>query len=261
MLDNLIRFLLLVRQARARIGLRRDARWTGPTIYSTPAARFFIRQLTRVQFLVCCLVLAGCGGVVVPQNANTSLSVNSQNISFGDVELNSSSTQSIILTCSGSAPVTITGSKISGAGFIISGLAVPDTLEPGQSVTLNVQFLPTTAGTVTGQLTLTTNSLTDPTVLISLAGAGENQAQNQPYHVSLTWNAPIESNDPIAGFEVYRSSSGNTQYQLLTPSIDAQPNFMDSNVQSGMTYQYYVTTVDSLGVQSVPSNQAEVTIP
>lgn len=238
-----------------------DRRCTDRTIYSTAAARFSVRQLTRALFLVCCLVLAGCGGIVAPKNANASLSINSQNISFGDVILNSSSTQSIILTCAGTAPVTIIGSKLSGEGFTISGLVVPDTLSPGQSSTLTVQFLPATVGTVTGQLTLTTNSLTDPTVQIALTGAGTNQAQNQAYQVNLTWGAPSGSSDPIVGYEIYRSASGNTQYQLLNPSVDAQTSFIDSSVQSGSTYQYYVTTVDSSGAQSVPSNLAEVTIP
>ena len=219
------------------------------------------QRLTLTLLAVCSLVAAGCGGIATSKNAGASLSVNSQSVSFGDVVLNSSSTQSIILTSSGSAPVTILGSKLTGTGFTISGLVVPDRLNPGQSATLNVQFLPTTVGTVTGQLTLTTNSLSDPTVQIVLTGAGGTQAENQAYQVNLAWSAPGGSNDPIAGYEIYRTVSGTMQYQMLNASLDAQTSFIDSTVQSGMTYQYFVTTVDVDGIQSTPSNVAQIAIP
>jgi fibronectin type 3 domain-containing protein len=40
-----------------------------------------------------------------------------------------------------------------------------------------------------------------------------------------------------------------------------QTTFTDANVQSGQTYLYYVTSVDSSGAESSPSNSTTVTIP
>lgn len=194
-------------------------------------------------------------------SANANLSINALNISFGDVALNSSSTQSILLTSSGSAPVTITASALSGSGFSISGLVVPTTLNPGQTTTLNVQFQPTVAGNETGRLTLTTNSVTTPTLQIDLTGAGGAAATQSQYQVGLTWSAPSQGTNSIAGYDVYRSTSGTALYELLNGTITAQTSFTDADVQSGATYQYYVTTVNPQGVQSPPSNIAEVTIP
>jgi hypothetical protein len=208
-----------------------------------------------------CLTLAGCGGVVVSPNTNASLSINAQDISFGDIALNASSTQSIVLTSSGSAPVTITGSTLSGSGFTISSLVIPTTLLPGQSTTLNVQFQPTTAGSETGLLTLTTNSATTPTLQIDLTGAGTATAPQSQYQVSLTWNPPSAGSTSVAGYDVYRSTSGTELYELLNDTVIGPTSFTDADVQSGETYEYYVTTVSPQGIQSPPSNIAEVTIP
>jgi Abnormal spindle-like microcephaly-assoc'd, ASPM-SPD-2-Hydin/Fibronectin type III domain len=196
------------------------------------------------------------------QSADTSgpsLTINAQSVSFGALAVNSSATQSIVFTSSGSTPVTIDAVTLSGSGFTISGLSFPVTLNPGQTATLNVEFIPAIVGSTTGQLTVTSNSLTNATMYIALSGTG--QAQAQAYAVNLAWDAPEGSSNPIVGYEVYRSTSGSAQYQLLNSSVDAQTNFTDSNVQPGVTYQYYVTAVASSGAQSSPSNITEVTIP
>ena len=63
-------------------------------------------------------------------------------MSFGNVGLNSPVTQSVILTSSGTAPVTVSTAVILGAGFTVSGSTLPVTLNAGQTATLNVQFDP-----------------------------------------------------------------------------------------------------------------------
>jgi hypothetical protein len=80
------------------------------------------------------------------------------------------------------------------------------------------------------------------------------------HQVDLSWDAPGGSPVPIEGYNIYRSTGGSSTYQLLNSSIDAQTTYVDSTVQSGLVYNYYVESVDSLGVQSVPSNQVSVTI-
>jgi len=137
----------------------------------------------------------------------------------------------------------------------VSGGTFPVTLNPGQTVTLNVQFDPTTTGVATGQLTIQSNSSTNGTAVISLSGTGT------PPEVDLSWDAPSGSTDPVAGYNIYRSTGGSSAYQLLNSSIDTQTTYVDSTVQSGLTYDYYVESVDSSGVESAPSNQVNVTIP
>lgn len=81
------------------------------------------------------------------------------------------------------------------------------------------------------------------------------------HHVDLSWDAPSSSPVPIEGYKIYRSTGSSSTYQVLNLSVDAQTTYVDSAVQSGLVYHYYVESVDSSGMQSSPSNPASVTIP
>ncbi len=81
-----------------------------------------------------------------------------------------------------------------------------------------------------------------------------------PHQVSLSWNAPASSSDPVKGFNIYRST-GSGSFQRINSSVDDQTTYQDGSVQSGVTYKYYVTTVDGSGVESGPSNSTTVSVP
>jgi hypothetical protein len=187
--------------------------------------------------------------------AASTLSINASSVAFGDVTVNTAVTQSVILTSTGAVAVTVNAPAITGTGFTLAGGTRAITLNPGQTATLNVQFDPSAAGTATGQLTITSNSSTNGTVVLGLSGTGES------YAVDLSWDAPSSSTDPVAGYNVYRALSGTTAYQQLNSSADTQVAFVDSTVQAGLTYDYMIESVDASGVKSVASNIAAVTIP
>jgi fibronectin type 3 domain-containing protein len=128
-------------------------------------------------------------------------------------------------------------------------------LNPGQTLNLYVEFAPTTSGAVTGQLTLASNSSSNPTAKVSLSGTGTSHV------VDLTWNAPSSSSDPVAGYNVYRAPTGTTSFQRVNSSKVAQTAYTDSTVTSGQTYEYMVKSVDSAGVESGPSNTSSVSVP
>jgi len=184
------------------------------------------------------------------------LSVSSSSISFGTVDVNAPATQSAILTASGTAPVTINAASLTGTGFTMSGVSFPLTLQAGQTATLEVTFDPTTAGTDTGAITLTSNCSMGGPMAVSLSGTG----QAASYEVELTWDAPESSGDPVAGYNIYRAVSGGS-FQLLNTSVNAPTAYTDSTVGGGIAYTYQVTSVDAEGNQSVPSNTYNVTIP
>jgi hypothetical protein len=140
----------------------------------------------------------------------------------------------------------------------MSGVTFPVTLNPTQAVTLNVQFDPAVTGLASGQLTIASNSSTNGTVVIPMSGTGEAAS----YSVDLGWDAPISSPDPVAGYNVYRSPSGSSTYQLLNSTVDtATTTYVDNTVQAGLNYDYIVESVDASGVESVASNMIAVTIP
>lgn len=178
-------------------------------------------------------------------------------MAFGNVNLNTLTTQSVVLSSTGTAPVTVSAAAVTGTGFTASGITFPITLNPNQTATLSVQFDPTVAGAATGQLTITSNSSTGSTALVSLSGTGAATF----YQVNLTWDAPTSSTDPVAGYNVYRTPSGSTTYQQINTSVVTTTAYSDLNVTNGQTYDYIVESVDASGVVSVPSNTAVVPIP
>jgi hypothetical protein len=183
------------------------------------------------------------------------LSANSSSVSFGQAALNSVSTQSLTLTSTGTAPVTISSATTSGAGFTTTGLSLPATLPPGNSTTLNLVFKPTSLGTTNGVLVVASNSAGNNSLSIPLQGTAV------PLGIRLSWNPPDSEDDPIAGYNIYRSLEGSSQFQQLNQSPNSPTAYTDSTVQTGQTYNYYVTSVDSSGLESVPSNTTSVTVP
>jgi hypothetical protein len=186
------------------------------------------------------------------------LSVSTTSISFGSVNLNTLTPQSVILTSTGTGSVTVNSATVSGTGFSFSGASFPLTLSPNQSVTLSVQFDPTVAGAATGSLTIVSTSSTNPTTVVSLSGTGQ---QTTAYEVDLSWDAPTNSSDPVAGYDIYRAVSGSSAYQLLNPSVNSSTTYADTTVADSTSYTYYVESVDAEGNQSVPSNSFTVSIP
>ncbi len=189
--------------------------------------------------------------------AVATLNVNATSIAFGNVNLSSPATQSLVLTSTGSAPVTVSGATVTGSGFTVSGSSFPISLPTNQTATLNVQFDPTVAGAVTGQLTITSNSSTGSSSVVSLTGTGAVA----PHVVSLSWSPPASSPDPVAGYNVFRAPSGGSSYTQLNSAALTQTNYTDDNVTNGQTYDYIVESVDAAGIQSVPSNMAVVPVP
>jgi hypothetical protein len=178
-------------------------------------------------------------------------------LSFGNVPVSSTATLSLTLTSSGTAPVTISSAALQGTGFSDSGSTFPTTLNPNQSVTLTVQFDPTAASAATGTLTVSSNSTSGGTTLVTLSGTG-TAVQHE---IDLSWDAPSSSADAVAGYNVYRSTNGGGAFTKMNASPASQAAYTDDAVQSGTTYTYEVKSVDANGVESTPSNEISLTVP
>jgi hypothetical protein len=181
------------------------------------------------------------------------LSFNSTGISFGTTALNTPVTQDLVLTASGTLPVSVTSAVLAGAGFTIPGATFPFTLNPGQTATLHLQFDPKTVGAAAGQLTINSNSVTNSGAAITMNGTAV------AYEVQLNWNAP--SSASITGYKVFRSTGGGSIYQLLNSSAVSDTSYTDTTVQSGDVYDYIVVSIDSSGSASSPSNTTTEAIP
>ena len=114
------------------------------------------------------IALSGTGtAAAVPQ-----LTVSTSSVAFGNVTVKTTSTKSVTLTSSGTGPLTISRASLAGTGFTMTGASFPTTLQPNQSVTLQVSFDPTVAGAATGSITVTSDAASGGTAQIALSGTG-----------------------------------------------------------------------------------------
>ena len=181
------------------------------------------------------------------------LSVDAKTVSFGAVILNQATTQIVTLSSVGKAAVTVKSISISGTGFSLSSVSLPATLNPGQTLVLTLVYKASAAGSQTGLLTINSNSSTNPTLTVNL------NATTGGHRVELSWSPPNSSSDPVSNYKIYRETGSSGGFAKVATT--AQPTYTDTNVQSGTTYHYYVTSVGSSGGESKPSNTFTATIP
>ena len=182
------------------------------------------------------------------------LSLGAQSLNFGSVNVGASQSQTVVVSNSGSANVTISNVSVSGAGVGAAGLIIGLVLVPQQAATFYVTFAPAAIGSVTGSVVITSDAA-NSTTSVAVSGTGSQAAVS--HAVELTWS-PSSSTD-VAGYDVYRGLTSDGPYTMLTTT--AATNYTDTNVQSGQTYYYVLTAVDSSNVQSAFSTAASATIP
>ncbi len=121
------------------------------------------------------------GSFALHLNAATgTLAASMSNLSFLNVPLNGTGTQTVTLASTGTGPVHISGASLTGTGFTLSGVTFPLVLTPGQTATLNVLYRPTATGTATGQLTLASDS-TSGDLVVGLSGKSSGASLSSFY--------------------------------------------------------------------------------
>jgi hypothetical protein len=181
------------------------------------------------------------------------LSVSPATLNFGNVTVGSSATLRATLTAS-KAAVTISSDGSSSSEFVIKGLALPLTLQPGKSVRLSIQFTPNASGTASAQAGFSSNAVNSPTVE-QLTGTG---VATGSHSVDLSWK---ESGGNAVGYNLYRGTSNGGPYSQINTALDASTTYTDSTVVAGTTYYYVATEVDAQGQESAYSNVGQAVIP
>jgi len=180
------------------------------------------------------------------------LTANPTSLSFGSIAMPNSAMKTVTLTNSGDNNINISNVSISGSGFSATGVPAGTILTVGQAATLNVTFAPVATGSVTGNVSVTSNATNSPTVT-SLTGTG-----TASHSAALSWTA---STSTVIGYNTYSSTATGGPYTKLTATPSAGTTYSDTTVQSGQTYYYVVTAVDSNNNESILSNQVTTTIP
>jgi hypothetical protein len=182
------------------------------------------------------------------------LNSSATSLGFANVNIGSSSILGVTFTNAGNSNVTVSNVSISGAGFSASGVSMGQILTPGQTAMLNVTFTPAAAASVTGSVTVASTATNSPAT-VSLSGTG---VQPVSHSVTLNW---VASTSVVAGYNGYRSTVSGGPYTKLNSTLVTTTQDTDSTVQSGLTYFYVVTSVDSSNVESTFSNEVSATVP
>jgi len=198
---------------------------------------------------------------VSAQNPNPApqgtLSLSSSSVNLGAISVGGNGTQQVTIANSGAANVTISNVSISGAGLSVFGLSSGQVLSPGQNVGVYLSLTPAASGSISGTVTISSDA-SNPQATISLSASGIG-VQITNHSVTLAWNP--SSSSGITGYNVYRSFVSGGSYSLITSGTVPSTTYADTNVQSGQTYYYVITAVDSSDSESGYSNEVAAAIP
>ena len=221
---------------------------------------FRLRQLLSVLTFLAILLLVGCVGTSNSSKQSSGggagagqLAVSPATMNFGNVAVGQNSVQTGTLTA-GSSDITVSSAAWNGEGYSVSGITFPVTVPAGQGVQYTVTFAPQTAGSSSGSITFDSSAANSPTAE-TLSGIG---TQASSHSVALSWDA---STSQVSGYNVYRGTKSGGPYSKLNSALLSSTDYTDSNVQSGTTYYYVTTAVDSNHLESTYSNQASAAIP
>jgi len=200
--------------------------------------------------------LTGAGSTATAQ-----LGASPSSLSFNTVSVGNSSSLTSTLMNIGNSNVNVSGVTVTGgASLTASGVSPGTILMPGQSVTVTVTFVPTTAIVLTGASVKIASNATNSPTTIPLSGTGQAApTPPTPHSVALSWNPSTTSG--VSGYNIYRATtSGGYGTTPVNSSPVPGSSYTDTTVASGQTYFYVATAVDA-GTQSVDSNEVQAVIP
>jgi hypothetical protein len=166
-----------------------------------------------------CIGVTGKPVVGGPSGAATpAISVTPTSVSFGNVNVGVTASQSMVVANNGTADLTISQVNTAGPAFTLANLANNTVVRAGQSATFTASFKPASAGSATGSISIISNAADSP-MTISLTGMGEAATQGSP---SLS----VSPSSANFGSVIV----GNTDSQVLTVSNTGTANLTISSL-------------------------------
>jgi hypothetical protein len=157
------------------------------------------------------VALSGTGATAAALNATPS------SIAFGSVAVGSEATQTVELANTGSEAATISKVAFSGTGVSVSGMTAPMTLASGQTTKLTVSYKPSSAGTLTGNVSISSNA-TDPSVVIGInATATLSSLSATPS--SFSFGNVVVGSDTTQTIRLQNIGTSQVTISSVTPSV------------------------------------------
>ncbi len=126
------------------------------------------------------LSISGCTGVASTPNAGSSqnspstaavISVEPASISFGDVPIGSTASQSVTIMNNGGSSLTVKQVSTIVPGITISGISLPLTIAAGNQSNFNLVYSPKTPGVLSGHVSVSSGGSSFAST-VSLSGVG-----------------------------------------------------------------------------------------
>jgi len=187
--------------------------------------------------------------------ATRAITATPTSLNFGSETVGKSQLLTVSLKNTGNSPVMVSGISVSNPDFTTGGGVIGAALASGQSATLDVSFDPKTATAHSGTVNISSNATNSP-VKIAVTGTG---VSGTTHSVILSWGA--SSSSGIIGYYLYRSTTSGSGFARLVTSPLSGLKYTDASVQSGKTYYYQATAVNSAGQESAHTPEAMAVIP
>src|SRR5258706_11276871 len=239
------------------------------------------RRRKRAQDLLCLLYFtvmsiagsSGCAGVVssisasqtnppAPAPASALVVVTPASVSFGNVAVGSTNTQTFQMSNGGTAVLNVTQVSASGSGFSIGKIALTISINPGSSSTFNAQFSPGSAGSATGSVSIVSNDPSSPKA-IALGGSGVVATQTLSFS-SSSLNFGNVSTNASSSQNVTITNTGNASVAISQIAVSGAGFTLNGastpvTVAPAQTFTFSVVFTptaagSSIGAVSVTSN-------
>src|ERR1700680_1508468 len=233
--------------------------------HATPNRRVPLGLFALILASLSVLSLAGCVGLTSAgkpaakssSSSSGTLAASATSLSFGNVVAGSSSPQTLTLSNTGTAAVTISQATVTGAGFSVVGGMSSASIASGQNHAFQVQFAPTASGSVTGGISIASDATNSP-LAVSLSGTGTTALAitTQPESQSVTAGQ-------TATFSVVATGTGTLTYQwkkggTAISGATAASYTTPPTTSSDNGAQFSVVVTDSSG--NLTSNPATLTV-
>jgi hypothetical protein len=161
------------------------------------------------------------------------LSPNPASIAFGNTNFGSNRTSTVSLSNIGGTSLTITQATLSGAGFSMSNLSLPLTLNPQGAASVTITFAPTGAGNFSGGVTFaTTADGVGNSVPLNFSGVGVVSGTLAPTFSSMAFgNIQVGGNSSQS--ETLTNTGGATV--TISQAAPSGPGFSISGLNPPVT--------------------------
>jgi uncharacterized protein DUF1573/centrosomal CEP192-like protein/HYDIN/CFA65/VesB family protein/ASPM-SPD-2-Hydin domain-containing protein len=202
------------------------------------------------------VALSGTGAT--GSSGTGTLSSNPATEAFGSVPDGTTQSQTVTLSNTGTATVNISQVAVSGTGFQISGITTPLALNAAQSTTFTVSFDPQTAGSATGNVTITSDA-SDSTMTMALSGTGVVPGALGSNPTSVPFGNVQVGGDPTASETI--TNTGTSSVTISAVTITGT-GFTVSGITTPMTLAAgkSATFVVGFDPQTAASESGSVTI-